>query len=48
MEFYDRNKQNCHDFVAVLLNYLEIQYFEMCKGTLNIIPDKIKKVLSKK
>ena len=48
LEFYDRNKQNCHDFVAVLLNYLEIQNFEICKGTLNIIPDKIKKVLSKK
>ena len=47
LEFYDRNKQNCHDFIAVLLNYLEIQNFEICKGTLNIIPDKIKKVLSK-
>ena len=46
LEFYDRNKQNCHDFIAVLLNYLEIQNFEICKGTLSIIPDKIKKVLS--
>ena len=45
LEFYDNKKQNCHDFVAVLLNYLEIQNFEICKGTLSIIPDKIKKVL---
>ena len=46
LEFYDRKKQNCHDFVAVLLDYLEIENYEICKGTINEIPDKILKVLN--
>ena len=45
LEFYDRKKQNCHDFVAVLLNYLQINNYEICKGSINMIPDKIKRVL---
>ena len=46
LEKYDRKKQNCHDFAAILLNYLEIQNYEICKGTLDQIPDKIKRVLN--
>ena len=46
LENYDRKKQNCHDFAAILLNYLEIQNYEICKGTLDQIPDKIKRVLN--
>ena len=45
LEFYDRKKQNCHDFAAVLLNYLEIQSYQIYKGTTEQIPDKIRKVL---
>ena len=45
LEFYDRKTQNCHDFAAVLLNYLEVTNYEFCKGTKNNVPDKIQKVL---
>ena len=45
LEFYDNKKQNCHDFVAVLLNYLQVKNYEICKGSFNMIPDKIKDVL---
>ena len=45
LEFYDRKKQNCHDFVAVLLKYLQIQSYQVCKGNFDDIPDKIKNVL---
>ena len=44
-EFYDRKTQNCHDFIAVLLNYLEVQNYSICKGSINNIPDKILRVL---
>ena len=46
LEFYNRDKQNCHDFAAVLLNYLDIQGFDICKGSTNNIPDKILRVLN--
>ena len=46
LDFYDNEKQNCQDFVAVLLNYLEIQSYEICKGTIDMIPDKIRNVLN--
>ena len=45
LEFYDNKKQNCQDFVAVLLNYLQVTNYEICKGSFNMIPDKIKNVL---
>jgi len=45
-EFYSRQLQNCQHFVAVLLNYLEIQNYTVCKGTKELIPDKIKRVLN--
>ena len=48
LEFYEQKTQNCHDFVGVLLNYLEVQSYEICKGTFDIIPDKIKNVLKNK
>jgi len=48
LEFYDRKKQNCHDFVAVLLNYLEIINYEICQGNKDNVPDKIQKVLKMK
>ena len=38
---YDRKNQNSIDFVTVLLKYLELLDFEICKGTRNEIPDKI-------
>ena len=46
LEYYNRDKQNCHDFAAVLLEYLEIQRYEICKGSTNNIPDKILRVLN--
>jgi len=45
-EFYNRQKQNCQHFVAVLLNYLEVQNYTVCKGTKELIPDKIKRILN--
>ena len=45
LEFYDRKKQNCQDYAAELLNYLDVQSYEICKGTIDNIPDKIRKVL---
>ena len=45
LEFYDKQKQNSHDFVVVLLNYLEVKNYEICKGSFDMIPDKIKRVL---
>ena len=47
LEFYDNKKQNCHDFVAVLLNYLQVTDYEICKGSVNMIPDKIRNVIEK-
>ena len=47
LEFYDRDKQNCHDFAAVLLNYLQIQNYEIVKGSKDYIPNKILRVLNK-
>ena len=46
LEFYDRDKQNCHDFAVVLLKYLEIQNFEIVKGSKDYIPDKILRILN--
>ena len=43
---YDRKKQNCIEFVVVLLKYLQILNFEICKGTREDIPDKILDILS--
>ena len=45
LEFYDRKEQNCHDFIAVLLDYLEVQNYVICKGSKDNIPDKILKLL---
>ena len=45
LEFYDKQKQNSHDFVVVLLNYLEMKNYEFCKGSFDMIPDKIKNIL---
>ena len=45
-DFYNRKTQNCIDFVAVLLNYLQILNFEICKGKRNEIPDKILSALT--
>ena len=45
MEFYDRDKQNSEDFVVALLKYLEIQNFQIYKGTIQNIPNKIKEQL---
>ena len=45
LEFYNNKKQNCQDFVAVLLNYLEIRNYEICKGNIDMIPDKIQNIL---
>ena len=45
LDFYDNKKQNCQDFVAVLLDYLQIRHYEICKGSVEMIPDKIKNVL---
>ena len=47
LQYYEQKKQNCQDFLAVLLKYLEVQSYEFCKGSMNMIPDKIKKVLEK-
>ena len=44
LEFYDKSKQNCHDFVVALIKYLEVQKYEICKGIFSKIPDKIKNV----
>ena len=46
LECYDRDKQNCHDFAAVLLSYLDIQNYEIAKGSTAHIPDKILRVIN--
>ena len=46
LEFYNRDKQNCQDFAAVLLKYLQIQNYEIVKGSKDYIPDKVLKVLN--
>ena len=47
LEFYDRKEQNCIDFVAILLDYLQILNYEIYKGNIDDIPDKILRVLMK-
>ena len=42
---YDRKNQNSIDFVAVLIKYLKILNFDICKGTREEIPDKILDIL---
>ena len=45
LEFYDDKNQNSEDFVAILLNYLEIEKYDIYKGSFKMIPDKIQNVL---
>ena len=46
-EFYDRKTQNSSDFAAVLLDYLQILNYEICKGSDDDIPNKLLSVLNK-
>ena len=46
-EFYDRKTQNSSDFAAVLLDYLQILNYEICKGSDDDIPNKLLSVLDK-
>ena len=48
LKFFNRKKQNSQDFVAELLNYLDVKSYEICKGTIDYIPDKIRKALKMK